>query len=217
MSDSAFGSLSPPPVFRPVYRNGGKRLLDLFLVLLAAPLLLPLLAALVLLVRASGGPAFFAQDRLGKDGRVFRCWKLRTMVVGAEQALARHLEDCAEARAEWDAHQKLHHDPRITPVGRILRQLSFDEIPQLWNVVRGDMSLVGPRPMLPEQYALYPGRSYLGLRPGLTGTWQVSARHTSVFAERGHFDDQYAEELSLWTDLRVISETFFVVLKATGQ
>ena len=212
-SPQAHAGLAP----HPFYRRWGKRSLDLVLVLLAAPFLLPVVALLVLLIRLLDGPAFFGQDRLGQRGRVFRCWKLRTMVPDAEQVLEQHLAENPQARAEWDTYQKLSQDPRITPVGRLLRKTSLDELPQLWNVLRGDMSLVGPRPMLPQQLPLYPGRSYLELRPGLTGPWQVSARHTSAFAERAHYDDQYAAELSLRADLRIIAATFQVVLQGRGQ
>jgi exopolysaccharide production protein ExoY len=148
---------------------------------------------------------------------VFRCWKLRTMVPGAEQVLEQHLAQNPGARAEWDTYQKLSCDPRITRIGHALRKTSLDEIPQLWNVLRGDMSLVGPRPMLPEQYSLYPGSSYFELRPGLTGPWQVSERHTSAFADRGRYDDQYAVDLSLAADLRILASTFLVVLQRRGQ
>ena len=175
------------------------------------------MAALALLVRWSGGSAFFSQDRLGQGGRVFRCWKLRTMVPQAETVLERHLAQNPQARAEWDAYQKLSQDPRITPVGRLLRKTSLDEMPQLWNVLRGDMSLVGPRPMLPEQYAQYPGTDYLALRPGPTGSWQVSARNSSTFAERGRYDDQYSRDLSLGTDLQILLATLRVVVQGGGK
>ena len=205
------------PILPPVYPTWGKRLLDLGLLLLAAPFVLPLVALLALLIRASGGPAFFGQDRLGQGGRVFRFWKLRTMVVNAEQALERHLASDPQARAEWERHQKLTRDPRITRVGQILRATSLDELPQLWNVLWGDMSLVGPRPMLPEQEPLYPGKVHLHLRPGLTGSWQVGERHTSTFADRARYDDQYAAELSLRTDLRIILATVRVVVRGSGR
>ncbi len=231
MSDAvAFTSDGPAPeqssgkqphnsllILRPIYPTFGKRLFDLFLLLLVAPAVLPLIALLVVVIRTHGGPAFFVQDRLGRNGRVFRFWKLRTMVVDAEQTLERYLDENPEARAEWETYQKLSHDPRITRVGHILRKTSLDELPQLWNVLRGDMSLVGPRPMLPQQQQLYPGTTYLSLRPGLTGSWQVGQRHTSTFADRARYDDQYAAELSFWTDLRIIAATCRVVLRGTGQ
>jgi len=143
-------------------------------------------------------------------------WKFRTMVPNAEAILSQYLADNPEARAEWDSKQKLAKDPRITKVGRILRRTSVDELPQLLNVFAGDMSLVGPRPMMPSQQALYPGHGYYRLRPGLTGKWQISERHTSTFAERAVYDDAYEQDLSLGTDLGIIGRTIGVVLRCTG-
>nr|WP_235962465.1 sugar transferase [Jannaschia marina] len=199
------------------YRAHLKRGLDIFLVLLAAPLVLPLVALLALLVALDGGSAFYSQERLGLGGRRFRMWKLRSMVVGADAALRAHLAADLAARAEWDRDQKLAHDPRITRVGRLIRKTSLDELPQLWNVLTGDMSLVGPRPMLPEQRALYPGHAYFRLRPGLTGSWQVSDRNATSFAARADFDLTYDRALSLLTDLTIIAATIGVVLRATGR
>lgn len=199
------------------YRRRGKRLVDVAFVLASLPAVLVVIALAALAIGLSGGRPFFAQDRLGQGGRVFRFWKLRTMVPEAEQALERHLAENPQARLEWDSYQKLRDDPRITRVGRVLRKTSLDELPQVWNVLRGDMTLVGPRPMLPEQYARYPGKAYLELRPGLTGPWQISERNGSAFAGRGRYDDAYARDLSLATDLRIILATFDVVAKATGE
>jgi lipopolysaccharide/colanic/teichoic acid biosynthesis glycosyltransferase len=199
------------------YRRRGKRLLDVAFVLAGLPVILLVIVAAALAIALDGGRPFFAQDRLGQGGRVFRLWKLRTMVPDAQEALERHFAENPQARLEWETYQKLRHDPRITHVGGFLRRTSLDELPQLWNVLRGDMSLVGPRPMLPEQYALYPGKAYLELRPGLTGPWQISERHGGAFAGRGRYDDAYARDLSLAADLRIISATFDVVARAKGQ
>lgn len=199
------------------YRRCGKRLLDIAFVLAGLPVILFVIAAAAMAISLSGGRPFFAQDRLGQGGRVFRFWKLRTMVPDAEQALERHLAENPQARVEWDTYQKLRDDPRITRVGRVLRKTSLDELPQVWNVLRGDMSLVGPRPMLPEQYPRYPGKAYLELRPGLTGPWQISERNGSAFAGRGGYDDAYARELSLATDLGILLVTLRVVAQATGE
>jgi lipopolysaccharide/colanic/teichoic acid biosynthesis glycosyltransferase len=144
-------------------------------------------------------------------------WKLRTMVRGAEAVLASHLAADASARAEWAVRQKLADDPRITRIGRFLRRTSLDELPQLWNVLRGDMSLVGPRPMLPDQRALYPGQAYYRLRPGVTGPWQVSDRNRSAFADRARFDTAYEAEMSFGHDLGLIAATFGVVMRGTGS
>ncbi|NBC96897.1 MAG: sugar transferase, partial [Deinococcus-Thermus bacterium] len=135
-----------PPARRNLYRDVFKRWLDIAIVLLAAPILVPLVGVFALLVTSDGGGPFYRQERVGRNGRTYRMWKLRSMVPDAEAALAAHLAADPEARAEWAHHQKLRNDPRITPVGRFLRTYSFDELPQFWNVLTGDMSLVGPRP-----------------------------------------------------------------------
>lgn len=198
------------------YRHRFKRVLDVTAVLLAAPFILPVVAGLALAVRQDGGGAFYSQPRVGMGGRIFRIWKLRTMVPDAEARLADHLAADPAARTEWAATQKLRHDPRITPVGRLLRRTSLDELPQLWNVLRGDMSLVGPRPMMPDQQRLYPGTAYYRLRPGITGSWQVSARNQSTFAARADYDAGYDRDLSLATDASILMRTVGVVLRGTG-
>lgn len=199
-----------------VYARHGKRLFDLALCLAAAPVAAPLVAALSVAVRLEGGPVFYGQRRLGRGGREFTCWKLRTMVCDADERLALHLAADPRARAEWEATQKLRNDPRVTRFGRFLRTSSLDELPQLWNVMKGEMSLVGPRPFTPDQSGLYHGRSYYRLRPGLTGYWQVGERNGTSFAQRAVDDARYARELSLWTDLRTIFKTVRVVLRGTG-
>jgi exopolysaccharide production protein ExoY len=204
------------PVMAGMYRRVLKRWVDIVLILLAAPFVIPVVAVLGFLVRRDGGSALYVQDRVGLDGRVFRLWKLRTMVVDADAALAAHLAADPAMRAEWQQTQKLKRDPRITAVGRLLRKTSLDELPQLWNVFRGDMSLVGPRPMMPEQRSLYPGRAYYRMRPGLTGPWQISERNESTFAGRAEYDAAYAERMSLTTDLTIMFLTVWVVLRGTG-
>jgi exopolysaccharide production protein ExoY len=199
-----------------LYAGHLKRALDVVAVLLALPFGLILVAMLALVVRHDGGPAFFVQERVGRGGRIFRIWKLRSMVVDAERRLADHLAVCPAARAEWQETQKLKNDPRVTRIGRFLRRTSLDELPQLWNVLKGDMSLVGPRPMLPGQRDLYPGTAYYRLRPGITGPWQVSDRNKSAFASRAQYDSDYANRLSLATDIVVLLRTVRVVLRGTG-
>ncbi|MEM9198514.1 MAG: sugar transferase [Pseudomonadota bacterium] len=198
------------------YRHGIKRALDIALTLMAAPVLVPVVAVLVLLVLTDGHNPFYRQARVGRNGRVFGLWKLRSMVPDADARLASHLAANPAAKEEWDRTQKLKSDPRITPVGRILRASSLDELPQFWNVLRGDMSLVGPRPMMPSQVRLYPGRAYFDLRPGITGLWQVSARNESTFADRARFDDDYHQRLTLFTDVKILFATVGVVLRGTG-
>lgn len=200
-----------------VYRFGVKRALDVLLVVLSLPVAAVLVAFCALLVALDGSNPFYTQLRVGRGGRCFRLLKLRTMVPDADARLAEYLAEHADARAEWDAFQKLRNDPRITPIGRLLRATSLDELPQLWNVLCGDMSLVGPRPMMPSQKSAYAGTAYYRLRPGLTGAWQVSARNASTFADRAQFDQAYDHDLSLWTDLSILAATPAVVLRATGQ
>lgn len=193
-----------------------KRCFDILATLALAPMALAIVGVLVILVRRDGGPAFYCQPRVGRNGKVFRLWKLRTMVIDADQVLAVHLDQDPCARAEWDISQKLRIDPRITSMGRYLRKYSADELPQLWNVFAGQMSLVGPRPMCPEQQAQYPGIAYFQMRPGLTGLWQVSARNACSFAERASYDTEYADVMSFSKDLRILLQTPFVVVRGTG-
>ncbi len=214
--DSSLAVAADGPAARGIYRRGLKRIFDLLAVLLAAPVIVPVVILLALLAALDGGNPFYSQLRIGRGGKSFRMWKLRSMVVGAEAKLEAHLAADPAARAEWDRDQKLKQDPRITAAGRILRKSSLDELPQLWNVVTGDMSLVGPRPMMPDQRVLYPGSAYYRLRPGITGPWQVSRRNESSFADRALFDRDYERDLSLGTDLRMLVATVRVVLHATG-
>lgn len=205
-----------PAATRRLYATVLKRALDVALVLVALPIVLPTVLILAVLVALDGHAPFFRQSRIGFGGREFTIWKLRTMVPDAERRLQQHLEADPQARAEWHTFQKLSYDPRITPIGALLRKSSLDELPQLWNVLRGDMSLVGPRPMMPDQRPLYPGEAYFVLRPGITGFWQVSDRNASTFAQRADFDADYARCLSLGTDLRVLAATVGVVVRGTG-
>jgi lipopolysaccharide/colanic/teichoic acid biosynthesis glycosyltransferase len=198
------------------YRHGAKRALDVGLVLLSALPALIIILSFAALVALDGRSPFYRQDRVGRGGRTFRMLKLRSMVPDADVLLAKHLEADPKARAEWAHAQKLRNDPRITWVGRIIRKTSMDELPQLWNVLKGDMSLVGPRPMMPSQTALYPGTAYYALRPGLTGFWQISVRNESSFTDRARYDTVYLRQVSLRTDLAVIARTVRVVLRGTG-
>ncbi|MEO0655166.1 MAG: sugar transferase, partial [Pseudomonadota bacterium] len=150
------------------YRNFAKRALDISLVVLCLPAILPLILVLAAIVAWQGGSPFYRQQRIGLKGRVFHMWKLRSMVRDADQVLEQCLDSSPALRAEWTTKQKLINDPRVTSLGRFLRKSSLDELPQLWNVLRGEMALVGPRPMTPEQAPIYPGRAYFAVRPGLT-------------------------------------------------
>jgi lipopolysaccharide/colanic/teichoic acid biosynthesis glycosyltransferase len=201
---------------RGIYRTYVKRALDILLVLAGAPFVVPLIVLLAIGVALDGGKPFYCQDRVGKGGRSYRMWKLRSMEVDADERLAAYLRANPTARAEWDHCQKLRQDPRITRLGRVLRRTSLDELPQLWNVLRGDMSLVGPRPMMPSQRSLYPGDAYYALRPGITGLWQVSARNESGFAARAGYDSEYDKTLSFVNDLKILAATVRAVTRGTG-
>lgn len=199
-----------------LYRRFFKRALDVTAVLLAAPVVVPVVIGMALVVSRDGGSAFYTQPRVGMGGRAFRMWKLRSMVPDADARMAGYLAANPAARAEWDATQKLKDDPRITRFGRFMRRASLDELPQLWNVLTGDMSLVGPRPMMLDQQALYPGTGYFRLRPGITGYWQTAGRNRTTFEARVGFDDAYEADLSLGTDLRILARTVGVVVACTG-
>lgn len=205
---------------RRLYADRLKRGFDLFLVIatliVTAPVLIPLMAIVLGIVALDGHAPLYRQRRIGRDGRIYTILKIRTMVPNAEQRLVEYLEANPQARAEWDSHQKLRHDPRITRFGHLLRKSSLDELPQLWNVLKGDMSLVGPRPMMECQRSIYPGRAYYHMRPGITGPWQVSDRNASTFADRAYFDADYFRDMSLVTDLKLLFRTFGVVLRSTG-
>ncbi len=214
-------SLSAVPVsyngaLNTMYRTVFKRVFDVFLVIVSLPPVLLVIAILAGLVALGGGKPFYSHLRVGQKGRLYRMWKLRTMNRNADVVLSEYLECNPEARAEWDSSQKLRKDPRITPLGRLLRKSSLDELPQLWNVFVGDMSLVGPRPMMPDQRDIYPGAAYYQLRPGITGPWQVSERNDTSFAERARFDTEYERYVSLWTDLKLLAATVRAVLRGTG-
>lgn len=199
-----------------LYRNVFKRLFDILAVLVSGVVVLPVILIMALLVALDGSSPFYWNERVGRGGRIFRMLKLRTMVPDADRMLEEYLSHNAEARLEWNATQKLKSDPRITPVGRLLRKTSLDELPQLWNVLIGDMSLVGPRPMMPSQRTLYTGTAYYALRPGITGPWQVSVRNESEFTQRVDFDTAYHQSLSLLADLKLLVATVRVVLRGTG-
>lgn len=198
------------------YRSVVKRVLDIALVAVSAPIVLPTVGLLALMIRRDGSPVFYGQKRIGRDGEIFTCWKLRTMVVDADSKLEAYLDSDTDARIEWEETQKLKNDPRITAFGRFLRKTSLDELPQLWNIFVGEMSLVGPRPMMPSQQAMYHGTAYYDMAPGLTGYWQISERNESTFASRVGFDNRYARELTLGTDLKILFRTIGVVLRGTG-
>lgn len=215
MSSAPVGLVTVP--FRSgLYRNYLKRLFDLAAVVTTGVFVGPLILVLALLVAFDGSSPFYWNERVGRGGRTFRMLKLRTMVPDADKMLEDYLSRNAAARLEWNSTQKLKSDPRITRLGGFLRKTSLDELPQLWNVLIGDMSLVGPRPMMPSQRPLYQGLAYYRLRPGITGIWQVSDRNESAFSKRAEYDAEYDETISFPTDMLLLSATVRVVLKGTG-
>ena len=196
----------------------GKRAFDIVFSASALLFLAPLLLLLAVIIRLDGGPALFAHTRVGRDGKPFPCLKLRTMVVDAEEQLARLLERDPEARAQWQARFKLDNDPRISRIGRFLRATSLDELPQFINVLRGEMSVVGPRPIVEAECERYGQHlhAYLAQRPGLTGLWQVSGRSDVSYAERVDMDMEYLRSGSMLKDIQIILATVGVVITRKG-
>ena len=200
-----------------IYRNGGKRTLETLLVILSLPFFLPIMLVCAIALWVEGGNPFYRQDRLGKDGHRFSILKLRTMVRDADAVLEDYLARDPEMRREWDKKQKLINDPRVTRVGALLRSSSVDELPQLWNVLTGEMSLIGPRPMMPDQLEMYGNPlHYFALRPGITGLWQISARNENRFSFRNEVDATYNKSMSLTGDIAIIFKTVCVMLRRTG-
>jgi lipopolysaccharide/colanic/teichoic acid biosynthesis glycosyltransferase len=196
-----------------------KRILDILVAVLLSILALPLAPIIALaIVLENRGPVFFAHTRIGRGGRCFRLWKFRTMGVDADAMLARHLAAHPADRREWRETHKLKDDPRVTRVGRLLRRSRLDELPQLLNVVRGNMSMVGPRPIVEEEIHKY-GRVfplYVQVLPGLTGLWQVSGRTHGSYRDRTALDLKYMRDRTIWMDLLVLLETIPVILFGRG-
>lgn len=193
--------------------------LNQFVALLLFCLLSPLLLAIAFLICwTDGAPVVFGHYRVGKNGRLFKCWKFRTMRRDAEKVLADILRRDEAARTEWARDQKLADDPRITPIGRFLRRSSLDELPQLLNVMAGEMALVGPRPITVAELGRYgPARwHYLSVAPGITGLWQVSGRNDTTYAERVAFDRRYVESRSMAGDAAILLMTIRVVASRNG-
>lgn len=219
----------PAYVERSVSRRGGSRRLvdrafkrgfDVSTALVALALLLPLFLLVALAIwMVDGGSPFYSHNRLGRGRKNFGCLKFRTMRVDSQQALDRHLADNPAALAEWNLTRKLKDDPRITPIGHLLRKSSVDELPQLINIVRGDMSIVGPRPIVEAEIEKYGDASlaYFAVRPGLTGAWQVSGRSDTTYDERVRLDRHYVEHRSFVGDLVIIFRTIPAVFMVKGS
>ena len=196
-----------------------KRVADLFVSTTALLLLSPLLMVIAILIKiTSRGPIFFGHRRCGRDGQSFRAWKFRSMVQDSNRVLDEYLMNNPEAMREWSADHKLRKDPRVTSVGSFLRRFSLDELPQLANVLFGQMSLVGPRPIVENEIERYADGYdlYCRVTPGITGLWQVSGRNNTTYPERVTFDRYYVRNWSVWLDLYILVRTFRVVLKAEG-
>ena len=197
-----------------------KRTIDIVLAALALVLLLPAMALIALILFLQDGrPIFFNHCRIGFRGREFSCLKFRTMKQDAEQRLADLLRNCEASRQEWATTQKLKNDPRITRFGSFLRRSSLDELPQLINVLRGEMSLVGPRPIVRAEIPRYADAYiyYASIRPGVTGLWQINGRNDTDYSERVRLDVQYAKTGTLRTDLIILIKTVAVVLLGRGS
>lgn len=212
----------------PIRRDPLKRGFDILFSSLCILLLSPLFLTLAILIRCtSKGPIFYRSKRLGRGGSMIECLKFRTMYTNAEQRLIELLRTDSKLRTEWETYQKFKCDPRITPIGRLLRKTSLDEIPQFWNVLKGDLSIVGPRPPTllgpPDQFlreirTVYGDAAFniLSVRPGITGVWQISGRSEIPLDVRRQMEEEYAISRTFWTDLVVIAKTVPAVLFSKG-
>ena len=192
-----------------------KRLFDVLVSTIAIVFLSPVFCVLSLAIKRSGSNVIFSHERVGQHGKTFRCHKFQTMVHNADEVLKDLLNSSEAARQEWESEFKLKNDPRITRVGHFLRKTSLDELPQLWNVLKGEMSLVGPRPITATETVRYNSylSYYLQCRPGITGIWQVSGRSKTSYAERVQLDVWYAKNWHLWYDIVILFRTFSVLWK----
>lgn len=195
-----------------------KRVFDTLIALALIVGLSPFLLFIALLIRRDGGPALFAHSRVGKSAKSFHCYKFRTMGVNAEQELEMLLQQQPELREQWEGERKLQYDPRVSRFGKLLRQTSLDELPQLINVIRGDMSLVGPRPVVSEELPRYGDDIgyYLMVRPGMTGLWQISGRSDLDYEKRVYLDTWYVKNWSIWYDQIILFKTLGVVIRRAG-
>ena len=204
------------------YLPGGKlkRVLDIIVATVGIAVLWPLMLMVALAIRwTDPGPAIFGHERIGLNGRRFKCLKFRSMIINSEAALRDLLERDAAAAAEWAQSQKLKNDPRITKLGKILRETSLDELPQLWNVLKGDMSIVGPRPIVSAEVRRYGGyfKAYASTKPGITGLWQVTGRSDCSYDERVSLDVAYVQNWSILRDVWIIARTIVVVFARKGS
>ncbi|PZV14155.1 MAG: galactosyl-1-phosphate transferase [Pseudanabaena sp.] len=202
------------------YATWGKRIFDIAFASIVLTVFSPVYIAITLLVFISSpGSVLYIHPRVGLNGSKFNCIKFRTMINGADQALEDYLNACPISRAEYEASFKLKHDPRITKIGKLLRTTSLDELPQFWNVLIGDMSVVGPRPLVQNELSKYGAAidRVLSVRPGIAGLWQVSGRNDIPYAKRVQIDASYVKRMSFWLDLHLIFKTILVVIFPKGN
>jgi len=198
--------------------NTLKRAMDIIGSLALIVLFSPLLIVIAFLVHRDGGSSLYSQSRVGYGGKSFKCFKFRSMIMDSQQFLENFLANNPEAQAEWNKDFKLKDDPRITPVGKFLRKTSLDELPQLFNVLKGDMSLVGPRPVVADELTRYGNltQKYMSARPGMTGLWQVSGRNDTTYRERISLDCYYIENWGAHTDMLLMFKTLTVIFQGRG-
>lgn len=198
-----------------------KRTIDAIGALIGIIILIPATIIIYLarkILKEDKGPLFYEQLRYGKNGKVFRLYKFRSMCIGADKKLKEYLENNEEARKEFEKTHKLQNDPRITKIGNFLRKTSLDELPQMINILRGDMSFVGPRPVVEKEVEDY-GKNkekFLSVKPGLTGYWQVNGRSNTTYEERMKMELYYVDNCSLWLDIKIFFKTFITVFKKEG-
>lgn len=196
-----------------------KRLIDLSVIIISAPAWIIAFAIIALLIRLnSRGPVIFRQKRIGKNGNPFMIWKFRTMVHNADQVLEEYLKEHADIREEWEKTQKIKNDPRVTSFGKFLRRFSLDELPQIFNVIKGEMSLVGPRPIVEEEIGYYKDHFHLykKVKPGMAGLWQISGRNDTTYEQRVKLDEYYVRNWSVWIDIYILAAVIRVVLSGKG-
>ena len=198
-----------------------KRTIDAIGALIGIIILIPATIIIYLarkILKEDKGPLFYEQLRYGKNGKVFRLYKFRSMCIGADKKLKEYLANNEEARKEFKKTHKLQNDPRITPIGNFLRKTSLDELPQMINILRGDMSFVGPRPVVEKEVEEYGTNKdkFLSVRPGLTGYWQVNGRSNTTYEERMEMELYYVDNCSLWLDIKIFFKTFITVFKKEG-
>ena len=200
--------------------NLAKNVFDFSLTAVGTICISPLLVYIAYRIKKEDpGPVFFAHERIGKDGKPFPCYKFRSMVTNSQEMLQKYLAENPTAKEEWEREFKLKDDPRVTPIGKVLRRTSLDELPQIFNVLRGEMSLVGPRPVIQEELDKYYGETaklYCTVKPGITGLWQVSGRSDTTYDERVALDVSYIENRSFWGDIVILWKTIAVVALKKG-